>query len=91
MVLLVTYDLHGPERNYQAIDDVLRTASSWMHPAGSVWFLDSEISTATWRDQLKEAGDANDEFFVVRLTRDWASFNLDSIAANWLKDGARAW
>ena len=91
MVLLVAYDLHAPGRSYDAVARLLLTSNSSVHPQGSVWLIDSQYSTGYWRDALKNVGDSNDEFFVVRLNHDWASFNFDSSAASWLNDTQRTW
>lgn len=91
MILLVTYDLHDPKRDYAAISSVLEKADGWARSLESVWFLDTIDSPAVWRDRLKGAGDANDEYFVIRLKKQWAAFNLDQDAAAWLKDVQRRW
>lgn len=92
MVLIVTYDLHNPGRDYDAVADALRSASGgWAHPQGSVWFIDTLESAARWRDRFVSIGDANDEYFVAQLTREWASQNMDSECARWLKDSRRRW
>jgi hypothetical protein len=53
--------------------------------------LDTDLSPAEWRDKLKEAGDENDEYFVIRLQQAWAAFRMDKDATDWLKDLARTW
>jgi len=91
MVLVVTYDLHAPGRDYEAISTLLKSARSWAHPQGSVWLLDTDREPAWWRDKLLEAGDSNDEYFVCVLRQNWASRNLDSSVAEWLKSPSRTW
>jgi hypothetical protein len=91
MILIAVYDLHQPERDYPAIEKLLKSADNWAHPQGSVWFLDTLDSPAAWRDKLKAAGDANDEYFVGRLTKNWAGFNTGKPATDWLKSPARRW
>ena len=90
MILLVTYDLHQHGRDYDAIARTLNTARSSIHPQGSVWIIDTDLTPADWRDKLKAAGDGNDEYFIARLQRQWASFNMGN-AANWLNEAARSW
>ncbi|MEY2474040.1 MAG: hypothetical protein QOK28_3369 [Actinomycetota bacterium] len=88
---MVSYDLHNPHRDYEKVRAVLESADSWAHPQGSVWLVDTLLDTATWRDNLKRAGDANDEFLVIRLGHSWASSNMDDKVAAWLKDPSRRW
>lgn len=90
MVLIVTYDLHQPGRDYPKIETVLKGADYWCHAQGSVWFIDTLLAPKVWRDKLKGAGDDNDSYFVGRLTRSWASFNMAS-PAKWLNDTKRRW
>lgn len=87
-VLLVTYDLKKPGRNYQPVYDYLR---KFVHCKGmeSVWLLDTGLTTEQIRDALAGLVDANDKMFVVRLARTWNSWNYD--CAQWLNDSARNW
>lgn len=91
MILLVTYDLHNPGRDYKAIAEVLESADSSTHPLESVWIIDTQRTPKTWLEELKAAGDNNDEYFVVRLQESWWSTNLDRSSIAWLKDPARTW
>ena len=92
MVHVIAYDLHNPGRDYDDIAELIKTASGgWAHPQGSVWFVDSLKSPAWWRDQLKQAGDSNDEFFVARWGGNWASYNQDPEINDWLNDTRRRW
>lgn len=91
MILVVTYDLHAPGRDYPEIERLLKSARSWAHPQGSVWFLDTDRDPAWWRDRLMQAGDANDSYFVSRLQQHWAAFNLGQPVNEWLMSPARTW
>lgn len=91
MILLIAYDLHNPGRDYDKIAKVIESANSHVHPQGSVWLVDSSRAPNEWRDALRDAGDPNDEHFVVRLRQNWASSHLDKDATAWLKDPARSW
>ena len=91
MVLIVTYDLHNPGRDYDAVADVPKAAGSWAHPQGSVWFIDTFLEPSDVRDRLKDAGDPTDEYFVARMRQHWAAFNTDSDATDWLKSPNRRW
>lgn len=91
MILVVAYDLHKPGRNYAAIEALLKSARSWAHPQGSVWFLDTDREPAWWVEQLLARGDGNDDYFVSRLQQHWASVNLGGPVTEWLKAPARSW
>lgn len=92
MVLVITYDLHNPGRDYDDVIAVIKKRSnSWAHPQGSVWFVDTQLSPSEWRDALTAAGDPNDEYFVCRLRQSWAARNMDDDAVAWLKSTSRTW
>lgn len=90
MVLLVTYDLHGPRRNYAAVKRLLDSVPN-VHPEGSVWFIDSNATPDAWVNALLQTGDGNDEFFVARIYQNWQSARQDSSATAWLNDPRRTW
>lgn len=91
MILLVSYDLHNPGRDYDTVAEALKAARSWCQLQESVWLLDTRRTPGQWRDRLKASGDSNDEYFVARLSRGWASKSISIAAAAWLKDPARDW
>jgi hypothetical protein len=87
-VILVTYDLKQPGRDYKPVHDYLRT---FTHCKGmeSVWLLDTARSTETIRDDLRNRIDSNDVVFVVRLMRQWNSWNYT--CGDWLNAPERSW
>ena len=87
-ILLVTYDLKKPGRNYQPVHDYLKRYT-YCKGLESVWLLDTTTTTATIRDNLKALVDENDVVFVVRLVREWGSLRYG--CAEWLNDSARNW
>ncbi len=91
MILIVAYDLHQPGRDYAAVEALLKSARSWAHPQGSVWFLDTDRDPAWWRDQLMGRGDSNDEYFVARLQQHWGAFRLGERVNEWLQSPTRSW
>jgi hypothetical protein len=91
MVLIVTYDLHAPGRDYDDIAELLRSARAWAHPQGSVWWLDTDREPSWWRDELKKRGDANDEYFVARMHQNWAGYKMGQEMVDWLKSPNRTW
>ena len=91
MVLMVSYDLHEPGRDYSRVINQIKEASGgYFHAQGSLWFIDTTSSTGWWRDELKGRVDGDDVFIVARLYRDWAGFNMSG-AAKWLNASERRW
>lgn len=87
-IVLVTYDLKKPGRNYQPVFDYLKRFS---HCKGmeSVWLLDTTISPASIRDALNGIVDGNDIVFVTKITPEWAARNYD--CGHWLNKPERNW
>jgi hypothetical protein len=87
-ILLVTYDLKKPGRNYEPVWNYLKKFT-YCKGLESVWLLDTTLSTQQVRDGLQGLVDGNDRLFVVRLQRDWHSYNMP--CADWLNDSHRNW
>lgn len=88
MIVLATYDLKQPGRNYQPVYDYLKQFT-YCKGLESVWLLDTTTACTAIRDQLKARVDSNDVIFVVRITKDWASYNYG--CADWLNKPERSW
>lgn len=42
MILIATYDLHQPKRDYPSVEKLLKSASGgYLHAQESVWLLDT--------------------------------------------------
>lgn len=86
-VLLVTYDLKAPGRNYQPVHDYLRSFPDWCKGLESVYLIDTTLTTGQVRDALKAKVDSNDKVFVVKITGSWSSLNY--FCADWLNKPGR--
>lgn len=88
MVLLITYDLNKPGKDYSDLYSAIKAISSdYLHQLTSVWLIDTYLSPEQVSDRLKAHIDSNDELFVVRITREYKGWLLQS-AWDWL--GSRA-
>ena len=70
MIVLITYDLKQPGRNYTPLYDTIKSLGDWQHPLESTWFVqmddDTDINEVV--DKLKSSADKNDLFFAVKIT-----------------------
>lgn len=87
-ILLVTYDLKAPGRNYQPLYDYFKQFNR-CKDLESVWLIETTKNTETVRNELGALIDANDVTFVAKLGQDWAACNYQCGA--WLNDPARKW
>jgi len=86
MVLLVTYDLNKPYKDYPGLYKAIEAISSdYLHQLTSVWLLDTNFSPKLVFGKLRPWIDDNDELFVVRITSDYFG-HLSQSAINWLKN-----
>lgn len=83
---LVSYDLIGPDRDYEAIKEKLRSYSPRAKPLESVWIIKTDKSAEEIRDDLKTAVDSNDKLLVVKLSGNWATRNISVNVTDWMKN-----
>ena len=88
-IILLTYDLISPGRDYAPVHEHIKTNYTWCKGLESVWLLDTTYTVAQIRDALKNLIDDNDKLFVVRITREWASLNY--YCGDWLNKPERNW
>ncbi len=87
-ILLVSYDLKQPGRNYKPLYDYFEQFNR-CHGLESEWLVETTKTTAQVRDDLMRLVDSNDILFVNRLAHDWGAYNYP--CATWLNDPRRAW
>ncbi len=80
----ISYDLIGPNRDYTAIHDAIKSFNNWAFINESLWIIKSSKTTSEIRNILKNYIDKNDKLFVGKLTGDAAWTNLDDDVSNWL-------
>lgn len=86
MLLLVSYDLKVPGRDYAKLYETLKTASTWWHYLESTWILSTSDNINTWSDKIRAVLDANDNFIVVNITGQPHHGWLPQDAWKWIKD-----
>jgi hypothetical protein len=87
-ILMVTYDLRAPGRDYDDLHDAL-AAYTHCKKLESFWLLDTTLTCAQVRDDLGQHIDKNDVLFVAELKKHWAALRYG--CAEWLKSPARSW
>ena len=88
-ILVVSYDLKKPGKNYQSVWDYLNKFTH-CKALESFWILDTTKTVTTVRDEMKALVDTNDRVFVCRMVKNaWASHN--GVCGSWLNDSSRNW
>jgi hypothetical protein len=88
-VLIVTYDLRKPGRNYDDLYAAIRKYKH-CHALDSSWFIDTSDEPSVVRDKLCAAVDGGDQIYVMRLRKHWAACRNEA-CTEWLKDTTRTW
>jgi hypothetical protein len=84
MILLISYDLKVPGRDYSKLYDTIKAAPSWCHYLESTWFISTTETVATWADKIRGVVDENDRFIVVDITGRSRNGWLPRNAWDWL-------
>ena len=84
---LITYDLIKPETSsdYERLFSNIKSHLSWAKPMRSVWFIRTNRSRDEVMRLLRLAGDKNDKFLVIEVTRDWIAFGLPVNVVSWMR------
>ncbi len=85
---LITYDLIKPETSadYVKLFANIKSHLGWAKPMKSVWFVKTNRSRDEIMQLLRSAGDSNDKFLVIEVTREWIAFNLPANVITWMKN-----
>jgi len=86
MILLVSYDLNAPSKNYEELYKLFKTSSSWWHYLDSTWLLYTQDSISTWCDNIRKVIDENDHFIVLDVTKQPRNGWLPKKAWAWIKE-----
>lgn len=85
MVVLVSYDLRKPGKDYENLYSALRNVGrDKIRPLESLWLFDTVLGPQEIFDQIKGHIDSSDRVFVVRLTSNYQGW-LDKSVWDWLK------
>lgn len=84
MILLVSYDLKVPGKDYAKLYEVLKSASGWWHHLESTWILSTTESVDSWCEKIRAAIDENDSYIAVDITGKNRNGWLPKNAWQWL-------
>ena len=84
MMLLVTYSLKVPGRDYGKLYETLKSSRHWCHYLESTWLIVTDESVEVWRDKLIAVMDENDRLLVADITNSQLTGLLPRKAWDWL-------
>lgn len=86
MIVLVTYDLKQPDRNYDALYAAIKQSGTvWWHYLESVWLIRTEMTPAQCFDRIHPNMDENDSLFIVDISHKPHQGWLPKDAWEWIK------
>ena len=86
MILLVSYDLEVPGRDYVKLYEVLKSADGWWHHLKSTWIISTTDSVNTWTEKIRAVMDENDRFIIVDITEKTNNGWLPKNAWEWINE-----
>lgn len=83
-ILIVSYDLVQPGKNYEALLKKLKSYGKWARLGGSAYLIETDQSPTAVRDALKASLDVNDKLYVgvSPAPSAWAGMAAD--VSNWI-------
>ena len=85
MILVVTYDLRKPGKDYSSLIIAINKLQAVWKPLLSAWIVDTSSSPQQILEYLLPYMDANDGLFVAQLAENWWSSGLDPSGVKWLQ------
>ncbi len=89
--LFVSYDLHEPGKNYEAVIEAIKALGNWAKVHYSLWYVNSNLTAKQVAERVRATMDANDKLLVIDASNNDAYwYNLDTevsdfIQQNWHK------
>lgn len=86
MLVLITYDLKQPDRDYATLyESIKQCGSVWWHYLDSVWIIRTDLSPAQCFERVHPNMDNNDYLFIVDITQRSRQGWLPTDAWEWIK------
>jgi hypothetical protein len=84
-LLLVSYDVKAPGRDYTALYDAIKASPGWWHYLESTWIVATAESVGVFSERLSSAIDQNDRLLVVDIKGKEVNGWLPAKAWEWLQ------
>lgn len=85
--LFISYDLHAPDKNYEAVIKTIKQLGSWAKVHYSLWYVKSGYSASQACDSVWRSMDSNDRLIVMDASNNNAAWqNLPKDVSDFLKD-----
>jgi len=82
MIYLISYDLHRPVQEYEALISDIKKLGPCIKPLKSQWFAQTNLTAFQIYESLKKHLDSDDRIFINELTSNRYGF-LDTAVWDW--------
>ncbi len=83
--MIITYDLCGSGKNYDALIEKIKSYGTWAHITESSWVIKASASCSSVRDALAAVMDTDDKLFVAELAGNAAWLGMSKEISDHLK------
>lgn len=84
MILLISYDLNDPRRDYRRLYKEIKKADTWWHHLDSTWIIRTNQSPESWQDRLHRYMDKDDSLLIIEVRNNYQGW-LPEKAWQWLE------
>jgi len=85
MMLMVTYDLKKPGKDYGALHEAIKSLGVWWHYLESTWLVDTAFSTKQAWDKIASCIDRNDFLLIIEVKSNYQGW-LPKDAWDWMSN-----
>jgi len=68
-LILISYDLHKPAKDYPDLYTAIQGLGEWAHPLESVWLVYTSMTTSQVNSAIAKIVDNDDSYFVMPVTQ----------------------
>lgn len=87
MILLISYDLKQPDRNYESLyESIKQCGTKWWHYLDSVWLIKTDLNPQQCFERLHRKIDENDYLFIVEISKQSHEGWLPNAAWEWIQE-----
>ena len=84
MILLISYDLNNPKRDYRGLYKEIKKADTWWHHLDSTWIIRTNQNPETWQNRLRRHLDRDDSLLIIEVRNNYQGW-LPEEAWQWLE------
>lgn len=82
----INYDLSKPVRDYPRVYEYLVAYGTRARPLQSLWFVKTNKTASTVRDELMKLVDKDDKILTADVTGDWWATSFSDKNSKWMID-----